>query len=632
MISKIPRNLGSVIRISTIVNVVTWGTMAGQYLWYFSISGALLIAVLGEFFLICLGLGLSIFSLYFSRQKSRALKITAMLIQLVIFLAFLFLASLFNGPFGVPLLILEIGIATVNFLAFMGHIIGMKTPAPTHNYNPHRCLLQRLRYAPAIILACLVVFGIACFNSFWISITVKAPDDATTTSSYWGNPELNITTASADVLPINNWTLLIAPANLSHPPPTYGNGSLAFVNQVYENGSTAIDYMNYTIGARSYPNGTVVLSDPLPYTTLNATVVFSYVQNWPVLQMLGESNATVILNAFGPYITDPDPFKNIHSTFMFQLLDHWRIKFYLQVDANNDYSHVFNYLNITPLANQTLDWATQWQQFQGVSFDCEQESYPQPEGNQPGYVPLFPGSTIPDSWGSLKQLWYWMNAQNETLFARARAAYESVFLHALGLGKEIEVVLGPSDFSEYIDGDADYHSNPTIPFTSLPNVHYSQMSYHDIDPNGQFAIYRDCVESIQQLGDRGSSILLGWINTRASYYTPDEAGFQLYVNDCLVAQAAGMTEIFHAPLYNIQNIWGDGAIQRLDQALNNASKRSFVIRPIQFTNFFIWDLWKNFNSPSLYIVVLCGFVSGILVEIHSRKSHGKHVPEKTGGM
>jgi hypothetical protein len=619
---------------SAVVNVVTWGAMVSQYLWYFSMSGALFIAVLGELFLICAGLALSIFTLYFSRQRAPVLKVIAMLFQLVNFLAFTLLALIFNGPFGVPLLIVEIGLAAINFLAFVGHTIGMKTSAPTNDIGSQRNVSRRSIYAMTITIGCLVMFGIACFNSFWVTIPIKAPDNAKTTSSYWGNPELKITTASADVLPINNRTLLIAPANLSSPPAAYGNGSLAFVNHVYENGSIARDYMNYTGGARSYPNGTIVLSllDPLPNTALNATVVFSYVQNWPVLQMLGETNATVIMNAFGSYINNLDPFVNIRDTYGFQLFDYWHIKFYLQVNTRGgDYSNVFNYLTVTPLAIQALDWGIIFQEFQGVSFDCEQEEYPIPADNQPGYIPLFPGSTIPDSWGPLKKLWYWMNAQNETLFAQARAAYENVFLHALGLGKEIEIVLGPSDLSEYIDGDEDHHSNPAIPFSSLPNVRYSQMSYHDNDPSGQFAIYRDCVESIRQLGDRGSSVLLGWINDEASYYTPDEVGFQLYVNDCLVAQAAGITEIFHAPLPSIQNIWGDDAVLRLDQALNNASKQTFVIRPVQFTNLFIWDLWKNFNKPFLFIVVLCGFVSGIFVEIHSRRNSGKTPRERKGG-
>ncbi len=618
---------------SAIVNVVTWGAMASQYVWFFSITGALFVAVLGEFFLICLGLGLSIFTLYFSRQKALVLKVVAMLIQLVNFFAFLLLALIFNGPFGVPLLIVEIGIAAINFLAFIGHIIGMRTPAPASESHSHRKPSRQI-LAPVIIISCLVVFGIACFNSFWVTIPIKAPDSAKTTSSYWGNPDLKIATASADVMPIDNWTLLIAPANLSSPPADYGNGSLAFVNYVYENGSNAIDYMNYTGGARSYPNGTVVLalSDPLPNTALNATVVFSYVQNWPLLQMLGETNATVIMNAFGSYINNPDPFANIHDTYGFQLLDYWHVKFYLQVNTpQGDYSNVFNYMTVTPLAIKALDWGVIFQEFQGVSFDCEQEEYPITTSNQPGYIPLFPGSAIPDSWGPLKELWYWMNAQNETLFAQARAAYENVFQHALGLGKEIEIVLGPSDLSEYIDGDEDHHSNPAIPFTSLPNVRYSQMSYHDNDPSGQFAIYRDCVESIRQLGDRGSSILLGWISNEARYYTPDEAGFLLYVNDCLIAQAAGMTEIFHAPIYKIQKIWGDDAVLRLDQALNNASKQTFVIRPVQFTNLFIWDLWKNFNKPFLFIVVICGFASGILLEVYSKKSHGEHIRGRKDG-
>ncbi|HME54819.1 MAG TPA: hypothetical protein VKM55_21625 [Candidatus Lokiarchaeia archaeon] len=611
------------IRISAITNVVTWGLMLGQYIWYFSITGAVFIAVLGEFYIMCLGVVLSLFTWWFPRLHSRFLKGFAGIIHLVLFLAFLFLALLFNGPFGVPLFIIEVGIAFLNFIAFIEHVTSWKDTVPFQNAGWRKNVSRVIKSGPAIAVACLAVFGLLSINSFWMTITIKAPDNAKTTSSYWGNPELNITSWSTSIMSINNRTLQITPAKLSSAPAEYANGSFAYVETVFLPVNLTKNYADYQNGARSYPNGTVFLSATLPNPLTIANITFDYVQNWNVLQMLGETNATVILNGFGGYINDTDPFHHIKDTDLFQLLDYWHVKFYLQVDANDDYSHVFNYLSVTPLAHRALEWAMQWHEFQGISFDCEQESYPQPATNRPGYIPLFPGSLIPDSWSSIKQLWYWENEQNDTLFTLARAAYDEVFQHALALGKNVYIVLNPTDFSEYIDGDEDYHSNPAIPFSSRPNVFYAQMSYHDEDAHGQFALYRDCVESIKQLGNRGSSILTGWVSHGATYYTPDEAGFQNYVNDCLIAQAAGITEIFHAPLYGIQNQWGDDAILKLHQALNDAPKKSFVIQVIQFTNFFIWDLWKNFNRPFFYIIVLCGFVAATLLEV----PHGRRIKQ-----
>ncbi len=615
---------GTFIRISAITNILVWGALVGQYLYYILASGALFIAVLGEFFVACIGLLLSYVTLVFSRENSLFLRILATSLQLVFLLVYAFLVAFINGPFTTPLLVVEVGLAALNFLAFIDHLAGNRRIITGQCRLGKLWPTRRAKAAPAIAVAVVVALGVASFNSFWATIQIRAPDGATTTSSFWGGPNLYTTTWSADVLPVDNWTLHVAPADLLSPPASYGNGSLAYVVHVYQGGNLTKDYMNYTDGARSYPNGTVVLADPLPSTAAVVNVTFAYVQNWQLLQTLGDTNATVIVNWFGSYIDEPNPFHRIRDTYFCQLFDHWRVKFYIQVDAFSEFSNAFNYLNVTPLANRTLDWGVQWQQFRGVSFDCEQESYPMHAGSRPGSPPLFPGTLIPESWGSWRQMWYWMNNVNETLFARARAAYEGVYRHALDLGKEVEIVLGPSDLSEYVDGDEDYHSNPAMPFTAMPNVRYSQMSYHDNDQNGQFALYRDCVESIHQLGGRGSSILTGWVNDEAMYYTPDEAGFQHYVDDCLVAQAAGMTEIFHAPLPSIQDIWGDDAILQLHDALNNAEKRTITIKIVQFTNFFLWDFWKNFNKPAFLFFVLCAFACGILVEVRSRKNPRKN--------
>jgi hypothetical protein len=605
----------------SIVNVVVWGTMVAQYLYFPLAHDAVMIALLGELFLMCAGLVASVLCYHATRQPYRVLRIAGAFIQLLLGLVFVLLCLVFNGPFGVPLFLVELGTAALNGLAFIEQVIGLRGTRQEQSVHYHPDVRRTLKSWPVIVIACTAVLGFGSVNSFWISFTIEAPAGATTTSSYWGNPNLNITAWTANVTPIDSQTLHITPRDISASPADFENGSLAFVQQVTQTGNGSTNYMNYSSGAKSYPNGTVVLSTPLPTTAVSVTVTFKYVQNWPLLRDLGATNATLILNGFSTrFINESDPFLDIQDTFLFQLLDYWNISFYIQVDAFGDYSHVFNYLSVTPLANKTLDWGVQWHHFLGVSFDCEQESYPQPAGNRPGYIPLFPGSAIPVSWGSLKQLWYWENEQNETLYAQARAAYNNVFLHALGLGKSAYIVLNPTDFSEYLDGGENYHSNPAIPFTAFSNVHYAQMSYHDSDPSGQFAIYRDCVEGVRQLGSRGDAPLLGWISRGASYYTPDEAGFQHYVDDCLVAQAAGATEIFHAPLYGIQAQWGDGAVLRLSQALNAAPKKAITIHAVQFTNIVLWGFWKDFNRPLFYSIYACGIALALVVELRSNRA------------
>nr|MDO8108748.1 hypothetical protein [Candidatus Sigynarchaeota archaeon] len=609
---------------SGILDILVWSLMIAQYIVYSIMTRAVFVGFFGEFYFICLGLLLSILVTGCFTRGSRLFHGIGTGIHLVQFLVFLALALFFNGPFGIPLLLVAIVLAASNFMAFLEAIKISRRFEPLSKSNEgiftRKKLVGFIKSGFVIAACCAAILGIASVNSFWTTISIRAPDGARTTSSYWGGPDLKQATNVSETQPIDNWTLLVSPETIVNPPADFVDGGLAFVNQVYLPANTSDNYADYLHGAQSYPNGTVVLSKPLSITTINASINFTYITNWRVLQALNASNATIIDNWFGDYVTNPDIFANIRSTFLFQILDHWNVKFYLQIDANNDYSHVFNYLNITPLANITLDWGLRWPRFQGVSFDCEQENYPQPSLNRPGYMPLFPGTIIPDSWGDFKRLWYWMNEQNETLYAQARAAYENVFRYALTLGKSIYVVLTPSDFSEFIDGDQDTHANPALPFTDLPNVRYGQMSYHDTDPNGDFACYRDCIDQMTQLGSRGNSILLGYIYPEASWYTNDETGYQRYLEDCLVAQAAGITEIFHAPLLRIQVKWGDDVIWRLHQDLNEALKQTHVIRVIQFTTWFLWDFWKNFNRPLFYLPVSCCFLAIVVMKARLFKS------------
>jgi hypothetical protein len=126
---------------------------------------------------------------------------------------------------------------------------------------------------------------------------------------------------------------------------------------------------------------------------------------------------------------------------------------------------------------------------------------------------------------------------------------------------------------------------------------------------------------MQILGNQGDSLLTGWIYDGATYYTNDEIGFQRYANDCLIAQAAGLTEIFHAPIYRMQEKWGDIAVERLDQILNNATKQTFNIQvPFGFPDWdYLFDIVPNFNRIPFCILVLAGIFLGLLLTIRRSK-------------
>jgi hypothetical protein len=136
------------------------------------------------------------------------------------------------------------------------------------------------------------------------------------------------------------------------------------------------------------------------------------------------------------------------------------------------------------------------------------------------------------------------------------------------------------------------------------------MCYQDANPQGAWPIYQDCKTQLALWGNQGSSILLGWIAQGTSYYTDDETGLERYIEHCLVAQAAGMTEIFHAPIYRLQGKWGDDAILRLHQELNEKPKRTFTISvpPFKFNADFLNDFAGNFNKPwvcaLLYLIIV----------------------------
>ncbi len=142
------------------------------------------------------------------------------------------------------------------------------------------------------------------------------------------------------------------------------------------------------------------------------------------------------------------------------------------------------------------------------------------------------------------------------------------------------------------------------------------MSYQDNNiATGRYQLYKDCVQQINFYGNRGRTILTGWITSGTKYYTSDEAGFQNYLNDVLLAQAAGMTEVVHAPIYGLQAKWGDDHLLALHEALNTEPKKNFMFSAPVLTldRSYLDDYVKNFNRPELCALMMITVLGGILL-------------------
>jgi hypothetical protein len=492
----------------------------------------------------------------------------------------------------------------------------------------------------ALLLALFTIGTLATGTlvNWGVVITVKAPADFTTTSSYWGPPSLSLVSSTASVAPSDLDTLQISPENLNMTIPGYVNGSLAYVLVV--NASGPVNYCNYTGGASSFPNGTVRLSQSLPNLD-NVTVRFLHVSNYKVLEYLGLGNSTLIMNHHsdsetnltrknGYWYYNNDFFDSISSTYLYQLLDYWRIHYYLNVHNGIDFPHVFNYLISVPQCYVMIDWFVHQRAeglctgFLGISPDFEGGVYEKLwwTNYTSSATPLSPGSLLP---GIIPDdEWYYLNCQNQTLFAEATAAWDAVYTYASDRGFNTYIVLGGGEMRDSIDGDVDTSILPTIPTTSNPNVRFGIMSYQDGQSDvqgGRFNQYRDCIDQIAIYGDRGRSILTGWIADGTRWYTDDALGLGRYIEDVLIAQAAGMTEIFHAPLYRMQAKWGDDAVLLLHQALNEWSKYEHkIVVPWWDYSADYMDAVKNFNHEWQFFPMLAIIVAAVLLPFLKRKN------------
>nr|MDO8119300.1 hypothetical protein [Candidatus Sigynarchaeota archaeon] len=570
---------------------------------------------------------------------------------LLVFTAFLFFALFIylNGPFNVPAAIIFVTMLALNGISFTINTLMLANKGKrkqlarddTFTFEPIDWTRTHPRAKTAVLLISIFGFmfvGMGIYTNWNQVISVRAPDGFTTTSSYWGPPARAVANAISIITPDDTLTLSVHNGTLLTPPAGFINGSLAYVTNVTYN-NMSLNYCNYSAGAECYPNGTVRLSQPLPGVA-NITVTFTYVTNHKVFEYLNISQSTLIMNHHstgrqilaeknGYWYYNDNLFESIQDTYLYLILDYWGVKYYLNVHNGIDFPHVFNYKISVPLCYDVLDWfALQRSRgicthFQGISPDFESGDYDKLWWTN--YTscaePLFPGSLLPDIISESE--WYDHNSQNATLYAEATKAWEEVYDYASSLGYTSYIVFGGSTMMDVIDGDLDTTRLPMFPTPDNPDVRFGIMSYMDAQDNikgGRYHQYKDCINQIAVYGDRGRSILTGWIAQGTSWYTDDELGLGRYIEDILVAQAAGMNEIFHAPIYRLQGKWGDDAILTVHQALNEWPKTTirFAIPAWEYRSNYM-DAIKNFNHwwlsiPTLALIVgmvlfKCGVIS-----------------------
>ncbi|MHA1793487.1 MAG: hypothetical protein ACTSVI_12625 [Promethearchaeota archaeon] len=555
---------------------------------------------------------------------------------------FLYVGLFLNGPFNVLIFIIVVIILVFNVAGMIinGRLYWRKGKRKNFLIKLDWKKNAKLKAIKILVVIGIIVsVGITAYNSFWIPFSITPPKNAKTISSYWGPPSVNLSTWSSLISPVDNETIQVSNSTLNEEPPGFEDGTFAFVINVSVAGNQT-NFANYSNGARSYPNGTIILSEPLP-SLANVNITFKYVTNIIVFKALQIGNSTLIMNYHeDDYFSTQGFFDAIFKTYLFQMLDYWDIKYYLNVESGDlflnkdgrivgDFPHIFNYNNTVPRCYQLLNWVKRMsnlgycKNFQGISLDFEPGGRAVPgeicgstNCSSPGGTELFPGSLIPENYSdplySFKRAWYNVNEQNSSLYTDAFIAYEGVYDYASYLGYKTYIVFGGGELRDIIDGDLDYTRCPTFPITRNPDVIYGIMNYQDSNvERGRYRAYKGCIDQIKLLGDKGRTILLGWLTQEGNprWYTHDEQGFQNYVDDCYLAQAAGITEIYHAALYRMQAKWGDDSILRLHEYLNNGTKRtiSFKAPAWEFRDSYLVDYLKNFNGPvmfSLFIILI----------------------------
>ncbi|MFX0100099.1 MAG: hypothetical protein ACFFCS_11005, partial [Candidatus Hodarchaeota archaeon] len=541
-----------IIRDVLVADFIVFATLAIQFAYFYISNNAIFFDIIFEFYFSVAACVLCLLGVKYRTNLLYSI-VNSIIFAFCGVLSFLVLL-IFNGPFDSLMFALGTVMLVLNLTAF---VINLSTQIRTHwrknfikTFNWGRVSGKRVVQVLSV-MGLIAFFAIGSAFSFWYQYTVRAPDGARTTSSFWGSPDLDKEEWSSIIAVSDNYTLQVDNTTLVDDPPGFLDGSFAYVKNVTFVGDT-FNYCNYSEGAESYPNGTVFLSTPLPNFT-NVNISFYYVNNSKLLQDLSYCNSTIHLTDRGDFIYHSNPFLYISTTYKFQLMEYYNISFYMSVDHSSGYPTAFNYQDYVPECYQTLDWGKQWDHFLGLSIDFEGGPTAIPTGS-PGGVELPLGSLYPEdrTFPDIDRLhWYFINEQNETLFHDAWLAYEGVYAYASYLGLKTYAIISDEGLYELIDDDMDCHRLPIVPITKNPDVLFGVMSYQQNNSYLRFKMYRDCVDQISIFGDRGRSLLTGWIELESTWYTNDDTGFDRYVEDLLIAQAAGMEEVFHGHLRGV---------------------------------------------------------------------------------
>lgn len=535
-------------------------------------------------------------------------------------LGFLWLVE-FSGPWDRMLQVVLITFMGVNGSGILANITsGVR--ARRGKVSPARDPRTRGKRQRAIgltitgLLAFSAVFAVLATFDFFQVYVIKAPVGAMTRSSFWGPPNYNRTRVSAGILPINETRLEVTNASLSASQSNLRPGSFMYAASVVHPSTPGVNYCNYTAGARSFPNGTVLLSSQLP-NLAGVTIEFYYMENVHVMEYLVQANSRIITSNWGgnqSWIDSPNLFHAIETTYEYLLLEYWNISYWINIGVVGfEFPHVFNYSPFAARGLATLRWINasrpHLDHCLGISYDFEKGNAAQIVGTADNpdrpYMGENPFPCLTGDKG-----WYESNEQSDAILEAARAAYFTGYDYAASVGLSVYVVYQHSAMFDYGEGDIDI---TRLPMWRHPACEYGMMSYMDgFKPkDALWPIYKNVRNQIAVYGDQGRTILNGWIDpdpasVYSRYYTSDEAGFQRYIRDAKVHQACGIVEIFHGWLAGLQQKWGDEAILRLHEALNVDPKEEFTFQAKPWNNFDteLNDIVENFNKPWAGVVML----------------------------
>lgn len=556
--------------------------------------------------------------------------------------------SIFSGPFDQVLQIFFYFMMALNVIGLGGLLIlpiiklilekvGRNERLGIIVSNAKRSRERRRKRSVAIftfMFGALAFFPLAMFD-FGRVYRVQAPDTMTTRSSFWGPPYRNTTTATTSINPVDNRTLLIENANLGAEQDRLRPGSIMYVHSVTHASTGSTNYCDYDQGARSFPNGSVYLSQDLP-SLVNVTISFKYMLNAEIYQYMNQLNSRMIHGGYfgnASFVDSPNLFYNIGDLYDLLMLEYWNISYFMNIPlAGYKYVNIYNYNAVTSRAMDVLDWVAisepSLNHCIGIAFDFEPENVTAPSMNQDR--PEM-GEPIDSPFVSVNK-WYRLNEQNDAVLEAAKAAYFAVFDHAAELGLGTYATFVYYAMEDMAEGDIDY---TRLPLWKHPEVEYGMMGYQSKDPDAEamWQIYLMNKNQQTVYGDQGYSILTGWLTydeaVHLEYYTNDQAGLDRYLRDIKLHQACGAKELVHAPLYGLTRKWGEEVVLEFEKVLNVDPKEEFVFRahPWGHLDTTLYDIVENYNKMWVALPTFLA-QAGILISAVIMKGRSKSLRDE----